>query len=117
VTMKLNFKYPVYPDLKILPKDNRAYALWYYYTLAQKLAEKLGDGSAEAQFGILEGEQWLNPQYEQIARSVAMIYGFSDPGVFMEPRFWEVVERQAFEIDLPAPAQCIKAPRKLIGFS
>jgi hypothetical protein len=50
----IKFQYPVYPDLTILPKDNRAYALWYYYTLAQKLAEFLGDGSAEAQFGILE---------------------------------------------------------------
>jgi hypothetical protein len=41
---KLHFEYPVYPDLTLLPKNKWAYACWYYYTLAQKLSEMLGDG-------------------------------------------------------------------------
>lgn len=114
---KLNLQYPVYPDLTLLPNDKRFYALWYYYTLAQKHAEKLGDGSTEAQFGILEGELWMSPNYEQIARSVATIYGFSDPGKFMEPRFWERIEKQALEVGLPRPAEVIKRPLRLIGIN
>jgi hypothetical protein len=65
----------------------------------------------------LKHERWLNPQYENIARSVAVIYGFSDPGTFMEKRFWDVVTQQALAIGLPSPADCIMHPRKLIGFS
>src|SRR5688572_25109666 len=97
--MKLSFTYPTYPSLTIpkgyLPRDNRAYACWYYYTLAQKVYETLGN-STEDQFGLLETDPWLNPQYEQIARTVAMMYGFRDPGEFMEQRFWTVVKQQAF---------------------
>jgi hypothetical protein len=43
----------------------------------------LGD-STDDQFGILEGERWMDPQFEQIARSVALMYGFENPGEFME---------------------------------
>lgn len=110
---KLNLEYPVYPSLKALPNDKRAYACWYYYTLAQKLHEMLGD-STDDQFGILEGERWMDPQFEQIARSVALMYGFENPGPYMESQFWRAVERQAFELGLPAPAKRIKAPLKLV---
>jgi hypothetical protein len=51
----------------------------------------LGD-STDDQFGILEGERWMDPQFEQIARSVALMYGFENPGEFMESRFWETIE-------------------------
>jgi hypothetical protein len=111
---QLKFQYPVYPDLTLLPNDKRAYALWYYYTLAQKLAEKLGDGSTDAQFGILDGELWMTPQYEQIARSVALMYGFENPGPFMERRFWKAVEQQAQELGLPKPAEAIRRPLRLV---
>jgi len=111
---RIHFEYPVYPDLTLLPNEKRAYACWYYYTLAQKLSEMLGDGSTEAQFGILEGERWLEPRYEQIARTVAMMYGLSNPGEFMQERFWNVVEEQAVELGLPRPHDRIKHPLKLV---
>lgn len=110
---KINFEYPVYPDLKVLPSDKRVYACWYYYTLAQKLYEMLGD-STDDQFGILEGERWMEPQYEQIARSVALIYGFENPGPFMEKRTWDCVRQQALELGLPEPASRIMKPLKLV---
>lgn len=109
----IRFQYPIYPDLTLLPVNKRAYACWYYYTLAMKLSEMLGDGSTESQFGILEGEPWLDPRYEQIARSVALMYGLKDPGEFMENRFWEVVEDQAIEVGLPRPHYRIKKPLKI----
>jgi hypothetical protein len=111
---KIKFQYPVYPDLTFLPNDKRVYALWYYYTLAQKHAEFLGDGSTESQFGLLEGEPWMDPAYEKIARSVAMIYGLSDPGEFMKEAIWEAVEIQAQAIGLPQPDQRIKKPLRIV---
>lgn len=115
--IRLNLTYPVYPELTIqqgghLPDDKRAFACWYYYTLAQQLYEKLGD-STEDQFGLLEGEPWLNPQYEQIARSVAIRYGFPDPGPFMEDRFWEVVRQQAIQLQLPIPKERYMKPLRI----
>lgn len=100
--MKMRLTYPSYPDLEILPKDKRAWALWYYYTLAQQLHEKLGKG-IDDQFGLLETDLWMDPQYERIARSVAIVYGFSDPGEFMKEGLWECVIQQAIELDLPNP--------------
>jgi len=105
--VKLSLKFPVYPDLTIkkggfLPADNRAYALWYYYTLAQQLHEKLGKG-IDDQFGLIDGDRWLDPHYEQIARSIAFVYGFSNPGEFFEDRFWKAVTQQAVHMGYPDP--------------
>lgn len=110
---RLNLQYPVYPDLECLPNDKRVYACWYYYTLAQKLHEMLGD-STDDQFGILEGERWMDPRFEQIARSVALMYGFENPGPFMESRVWDCVKAQAAELHLPQPAERIMKPLKLV---
>jgi hypothetical protein len=105
--MKMRLQYPVYPDLTIdnggfLPNDNRAFALWYYYTLAQQVFEKVGD-STEDQFGLLETDPWLDAHYERIARSVAFVYSFKDPGEFFEQRFWDCVKQQAEAMGYPTP--------------
>lgn len=111
---KIKLAYFTYPDLTLLPNDKRVYALWYYYTLAQKHAEKLGSGSVDDQFGILEHERWMEPAYEQIARSVALMYGFSDPGEFMKEGIWECVEAQAAKLGLPDPDPRIKKPLRIV---
>jgi hypothetical protein len=99
-TGKLNLQYPVYPDLEGLPNDKRVYACWYYYTLAQKLHEMLGD-STDDQFGILEGERWMDPQFEQIARSVALMYGFENPGEFMKNLGFGKASSASFRVGAP----------------
>lgn len=105
--MKMRLNYPTYPGLTThqgghLPADNRAFALWTYYTYAQQLHERLGK-STDDQFGLLETDRWLDPHYAQIARSVALMYQFKDPGVFMEERFWKVIAKQAVSMELPDP--------------
>ena len=106
---RINLHYFTYPELKALPQNRRGWACWYYYTLAMKAYEQVKD-----QFGTLEHEPWLTPQYEQIARSVALMYQLENPGEFMQPRFWDCVKRQAFELDLPAPVYAIMAPIRLV---
>jgi hypothetical protein len=122
--MRLN--YPVYPDLVenkggCLPRDNRAFALWYYYTLAQQLFEKTGGidlhlkgGTIEeAQFGLLETDKWLDARYDRIARSVALVYGMKDPGEFMLDGLWECVKAQAHQLKLPTPKDEYMRPLRI----
>ena len=111
--MQLN--YPVYPDLTHphghLPQDKRAQACWYFYTLAQQLYERLGK-STEDQFGILEGNPWMDPHYAQLARSIARLYSLDSPDEFM--KFWYNVEKQAESMGYPAPAHVYKKPLQVI---
>lgn len=116
--MKMHLRYPTYPDLTIrkggfLPDDKRAFACWYYYTLAQQLYERLGK-STDDQFGLLDGDPWMDPQYERIARSVALIYSFENPGEFMQERFWDVVKQQAELMGYPRPKSVYMKPLRLI---
>lgn len=113
--MSLKLNYPVYPDLThpdgFLPDDKRAQACWYFYTLAQQLKERLGN-STEDQFGILEGNPWMDPHYAQLARSVATIYSLESPDEFA--KFWTYVEKQAAVMGYPEPADVYKNPLRVI---
>jgi hypothetical protein len=113
--MKLHLRHPIYPSLTTpqgeLPKDVRAQACWYFYTLAQKLYEQLGD-STEDQFGLLEGERWMDPHYVQLARSVATLYRLESPDEFA--KFWPYVERQALALGFPKPKPVYMNPLRVV---
>lgn len=113
--MSLALKYPVYPDLThpkgFLPRDKRAQACWYFYTLAQQLYERLGK-STEDQFGILEEYPWMDPHYEQLARSITTLYQLESPDEFA--KFWPQVEKQARHMGYPIPKAVYKAPLKVV---
>lgn len=101
---KINITYPVFPDhttpTGALPNERGAQACWYFYLLAQKNKEKVGD-SIEDQFGLLEGDPWHTKHYEQIARTVAMIYQLESPAEFA--KFWRYVQQEAYVCGLPTP--------------
>ena len=101
---KLRFEYKTWPSLTHprgpLPRDKRAQACWYYYTLAQKLYEQVGD-SIEDQFGTLEGDLWLDKRYRQLAKATAIIYQLESPDEFA--KFWKYVKACAVGLGLPAP--------------
>lgn len=84
-----------------LPNQPGAQACWYFYLLAQKIKEKVGD-STEDQFGLLEGERWMDKDYEQLARSIAQQYGLESPDEFA--KFWNDVKKEAWICRLPIPA-------------
>lgn len=113
MTLKLN--YAIYPDLThpkgFLPDDKRAQACWYFYTLAQQLKERLGD-SIDDQFGILEGNPWMDPHYAQLARSVAMIYQLESPDEFA--KFWHYVKLQADSMGYPEPHPVYMNPLQVV---
>lgn len=116
MTNKINFNYPVYPDLTepdgFLPRDRRAQACWYFYTIAQLAKETIGE-SIDDQI-ILEDELWMDKQYEQQARTVALMYQLESPDEFL--RFFPCVRRQALAMRLPDPAPEYTRPSRLVGF-
>lgn len=111
--MKINFTYPIYPELTELSKDKRAQACWTFYTLAESLRQKLGN-STEDQFGLLESELWMDPHYVQIASSVALRYQLDSPDEFAKA--WPDVRRQAKVLGYPAPHDVYVrlSPRRII---
>lgn len=102
--LHIKFNPPSYPDntepLGYLSKDSRAQACWMFYTLAQKQLEMTGD-SIDDQFGILEGNLWMDRHYVQTARTVAMIYGLESPDEFAKA--WDDVRAEARNLGLPEP--------------
>jgi hypothetical protein len=113
--VKLSLNYPIYPDLThpkgFLSRDLRAQACWYFYTLAEKMRVKVGDG-IESQMGtLLEGELWMETRYEQLARSVAMIYKLESPDEFMKA--WDQVKQQAESMGYPTPHPAYTNPIRL----
>lgn len=94
-----------------LPNDKRAQACWYFYTLAQKQKEKVGD-SIDDQFGLLETDEWMDKRYEQTARTVAMIYQLESPDDFL--KFFGYVKQEAKRLGYPEPAPEYMRPLRLI---
>lgn len=108
----------IYPELTIpdgyLSRDMRAQACWYFYTLAQQQLEKVGK-STEDQFGIIDGNLWMDKRYQQTAKSVAVLYGLESPDEFAKA--WDQVKAQADALGLPEPADEYTrlAPRLILG--
>lgn len=95
---------PIFPDHTFpkgaLSTDMRSQACWYYYLLAQKQYEKVGE-STDDQFAILDINPWQNTHYEQLARSIAMLYQLESPSEFAKA--WPEVETEARNCRLPEP--------------
>lgn len=102
--MKIHLTPINFPDHTVpygaLPKHPGAQACWYFYLLAQKQKELVGD-STEDQI-LLEDELWMDKHYEQTARSVAMMYGLESPDEFA--KFWKEAKQEAWICKLPIPA-------------
>ncbi len=103
--MKVTFTPIHFPDHTVpkgaLPQHPGAQACWYFYLHAQKQKEKVGK-STEDQFGLLEGELWMDKHYVQLARSVALMYGLESPDEFA--KFWQYVKQEAWLCKLPIPS-------------
>lgn len=108
MTDKLNLTYFIYPALTLLPRDKRAYACWYFYTIAQKAKANIGD-SIDDQI-LYEGNLWMDKRYEQQARAVATLYQLESPDEFA--KFWNCVKDQAIELGLPEPSPEYMRPLK-----
>jgi len=102
-----------FPDLThpkgALPDDLRAQACWYFYTLAQKQKESVGD-SIDDQFGLLEDDLWMDKRYVQTAKTVALMYNLESPDEFL--KFFEFVRMEAASRGLPEPAPEYMRPLK-----
>lgn len=102
--MRINFEYHVYPEHTVprgaLPNERGAQACWFFYTRAQQMKEAVGESTADQI--LLEGELWMDKRYEQLARSVALMYQLESPDEFA--KFWQYVKQEAWVCGLPIPA-------------
>lgn len=82
---KLNLEYPIFKGMGLVD-DKRAHACWYYAVLAQKNYASVGKGP-ESQIIVVDAAyndaMWLDKRYEQINKSVAILYGFATPDLYM----------------------------------
>jgi hypothetical protein len=107
---KINYEFPYFPD-QTAPKgnlinDSACHACWYYYLLAHKMWAKVGD-----QFGVLEGNPWLTKHYEQLAKSVAIMYGLNDPSEFM--KYWPLIAMECSRLEMHQPVPEYMKPLRL----
>lgn len=83
---RMNLRYPYFQD-QIEPKgrltlDRASHACWFYYMLADKNHQKVGRGPEDQILEVdpgLETPLWMDRNFDQIARSVAILYGFDSP--------------------------------------
>lgn len=111
--LKVELQWFKYPDSTVphgcLPHDKRAQACWYYYTIAHKAFENIGKG-VDSQIGTLyEGELWMDEQYWQQAKSVAMLYQLESPQEFL--RFKLFVQQEAKRLGYPEPREEYMNPK------
>ena len=110
---KIKYEYPMFID-QLTPDghlchDKACSACFYFYALAHKSVELVGK-STDDQFGLLEGFPWLDPHHEQLARTVAVMYGLDSPDDFM--RHWPHVVAEAARCELPPPRSEYMKPLK-----
>lgn len=112
---RIKYTYPTFPE-QTQPKGNLlpdlgSQACWWYYTLAHKNWVETGK-SIDDQFGLLEGEPWMDHQFEQIARSVAVVYGFKDPSEFMA--YWPTIAAECSRLEMHQPVPCYMKPLRIV---
>lgn len=92
VSLKLHYEYPFFEDFVepngALTLDKRSHACFYYTRLAMR-ARYLHAGGIENQIievkvGDENDTHWHESRDEEIARSVAIIYGLESPDEFLK---------------------------------
>jgi hypothetical protein len=105
--MKIHLTYFIFED-QIIPKgclnhDKGCHALWYFFVLASKNRAVVGDGPSSQIIVVPTGDDgaalWMDRRYESIARSVATLYGYSNPSEFWN--YWPLVEAEAHRLGIP----------------
>jgi len=88
----LQYTYPFYEDLVepngALTLDRRSHACWYYTLLAMRARHLYAGGIENQIIQVKVGEEndthWHESRDEEIARSVALIYGLESPDEFLK---------------------------------
>lgn len=105
--MKINYEYPFFADY-IEPKgalaiNKESHACFYYVMLAMKARALVGSG-IDSQ--IIEYEvgttppAWMESRDEELARSVALVYGLESPDDFLKRPWKARAWAQAKELGL-----------------
>jgi hypothetical protein len=106
---ELRLRYPIYPDLTIpngaLTPDLGCQACWTFYVGAESNRLSAGNSISEQMIEVVADDEgsmpWMNKQYENLARSIAMLYGLESPDDFQ--KFWPLVTIQCLAMGYQTP--------------
>lgn len=91
MVMKIQYEYPLFEDLVephgALSMDKRSHACWDYTRKAMRARELHNGGIQNQIIQYKVGEQvpeWYESHDEEIAKSVALIYGLDSPEEFLK---------------------------------
>jgi hypothetical protein len=108
--MKIQYEYPFFEDY-VEPKgalaiNKESHACFYYAMLAAKARALVGSGIDSQIIQYKVGEtppEWLESRDEELARSIAIIYGLESPEAFLKADWKQRAWAQAkiLGIDLP----------------
>lgn len=112
--MRINYEYPFFADY-VEPKgalaiNKECHACFYYVMLAMKARAIAGKG-IESQ--IIEYEvghaapEWMESRDEELARSVALVYGLSSPDDFLKKEWKKRAWAQAKQVGLDVPVEVL----------
>ena len=112
MSRELKLNYPMFVD-QVEPKgrliiDRRCHACWYYYILASKNLAKVGRGPEDQIIEVdpgLETPLWMDLRFDQLARTIAMMYQLESPDEFL--RFFPIVEQEANRLGFEVPYQIV----------
>lgn len=89
--LNLHYDYPMYVDYiqpnGALTLDRRSHACFHYTKLAMRARQLAGNGPESQMIQYKVGEQppeWMESRDEEIARSVAIMYGLESPDEFLK---------------------------------
>lgn len=89
--VNLHYEYPMYMDYiepnGALNLDKRSHACFHYTKLAMRARHLAGDGPESQIIQYRVGDtapEWMESRDEEIARSVAIIYGLESPDEFLK---------------------------------
>jgi len=109
--MEIRYEYPFCEDL-VEPKgalslDKRSHACWDYTRKAMRARELWAGGPENQTIQYRVGDEvphWHESRDEEIARSVALIYGLADPSEFLKREFrkraWAQAQQFGLKVEL-----------------
>lgn len=109
--MKVNYEYPMFSDY-VEPKgalaiNKESHACFYYLMLALKARGLVGDGidSQIIQYRVGEtAPEWMESRDEELAKSVAIIYGLESPEAFLKGDWKKRAWTQAVSLGIDGQA-------------
>lgn len=108
VNLRIQYLYPMFPDYVTpngaLTLQKECHACFYYALLAAKARGLVGEGPDSQIIQYRVGDtppEWMESRDEEIARSIAILYGLESPDEFLRFRKEAWTQAMLLGVELP----------------